>query len=262
MSKIKEALEKAKKIRGESSSVILIEDRLKDQETVDSHIQQSRVLQYSRESAEKHNIVTLGFDLYNIIEGFKLLKTQILTKTQVNGDRTILVTSCLDGEGKTFNSLNLAVTFAREIDQTVLLVDANFKNPSILAALGIHALEGLTDYLVNDNPMPELLIRPGIEKLVILPAGTSVANSTELLGSVKMQNLISEMKNRYQDRYIFFDGPSILTSVDAIVLSKYVDKVLLVIESGKVAPQKMVEAISLVGEDKILGTILNKGRPA
>jgi non-specific protein-tyrosine kinase len=237
MSKIKDALEKAKKIRGFYSPVVLMEEPAREENEIKYQGAQSKILEYSIGTANKNNIVTLGFEHYSLMEGFKLLKTQILTKTQLNGDRTILITSCFDGEGKTFNALNLAITFAKEIDQTVLIVDANLKKPAVLDTLGIHDAEGLSDYLVSDKPIADLLIRPGIEKLVILPAGNSVENSTELLGSIKMQNLILEMKNRYQDRYIFFDGPSILTSVDAIVLSKYVDKVLL-IENQEKFPQR------------------------
>jgi Mrp family chromosome partitioning ATPase len=98
--------------------------------------------------------------------------------------------------------------------------------------------------------------------MTILPLGDgTLQNSTEILGSLKMQHLIEEMKNRYSDRYIVFDGPSILTSVDTLVLSKYTDKTLLVVESGKVAPQKLSDAIKLLGEEKILGTVFNKGKP-
>ncbi|MCX5894768.1 MAG: polysaccharide biosynthesis tyrosine autokinase [Proteobacteria bacterium] len=261
MSRIKDALEKAKQMRGGSAPFVLLDDGDKDTDEASLQLTQTRVIQYAPEEAKKHNIVTLDLHNHELIDRYKLLKTQILTKTQTHGDRTLLITSCLDGEGKTFNALNLAVTFAKEIDQTVLLVDVNLKNPAIVRAFGITAEQGLTDYLVHDKPIPELLIRPGIEKLAILPAGNFMPNSTELLGSVKMQLLISEMKNRYKDRYIFFDAPSILTCVDTLVLSKYVDKILLVVESGKVSPQKVIEGVNLIGEHKILGTILNKGKP-
>jgi non-specific protein-tyrosine kinase len=164
----------------------------------------------------------------------------------------------LDKEGKTFIAVNLAITFAREVDQTVLLVDVNLKNPSVLNAFGIQAEEGLTDYLLYDKSLSDLLVRPGIEKLVILPSGKPVENSAELLRSLKMQDLVKKMKNRYGDRYIFFDAPSILTSVDTVVMSKYIDRTLFVIESGRVQPGKVLEALNLLEEDKILGTILNK----
>ena len=259
MSKIKDALEKARRMRGVAAPFVLIEDEpgVKNNTAPQTAITK-KIINYSPDAILQHNIITLAADHNGINELFKLFKTQILTKTQIAGDRTILITSCIDGEGKTFTAINLAIMFAREVDQTVLLVDVNLKHPSITRVLGIQAQEGLTDYLLHNKPLTDLLIRPGIDKLSLLPAGNAIERSSEILGSLKMQDLIAEMKNRYQDRYIFFDGPSILTSVDTLVLSKYVDKTLLVVESGKVSPQQLSEAINLIGEDKILGTILNK----
>ena len=68
-----------------------------------------------------------------------------------------------------------------------------------------------------------------------------------MLGSLKMQRLIAEMKSRYHDRYIFFDGPSIMTSVDALVLSKHIDRTLLVVEAGKVSPSQLSKSINFLG---------------
>lgn len=255
MSKIKEALEKAKRIRGMGTPFMLIEEEALTQPT-------KKVVNYASNAIMNHKIITLTEDPFKLSERFKLFKTQILTKMQSSGDKTILITSCLDGEGKTFTAVNLAIMFAREIDKNVLLVDVNFNHPSILSSFGIQIKEGLSDYLLNDKPLSELLINPGIEKMAILPAGNNIQNSTEVLGSFKMKNLVFEMKDRYHDRYIFFDGPSVFNSVDTIVLSQYIDKILLVVESGKVSPQKMSEAVKLLGEEKILGIILNKGNPA
>jgi exopolysaccharide/PEP-CTERM locus tyrosine autokinase len=262
MSKIKDALEKARRMRGVANSFVLVEDEFGVQDNAVPQTATTRkIINYSPDAILQHNIITLAAGHNGTKELFKLFKTQILTKTQMAGDRTILITSCIDGEGKTFTAINLAIMFAREVDQTVLLVDVNLKHPSITQVLGIEAHEGLTDYLLHNKPLTELLIRPGIDKLSLLPAGNAIEHSSEMLGSLKMQDLIAEMKGRYQDRYIFFDGPSILTSVDTLVLSKYVDKTLLVVESGKVSPEQLSEAINLIGEEKILGTVLNKRNP-
>jgi len=262
MSKIKDALEKAKRLRGVPNPFVLIEDEsgVKD-DAAPQAAKTIKIINYSPDAILQHNIITLTANHYELSERFQLFKTQILTKTQISGDRTILVTSCTDGEGKTFTAVNLAITLAREIDQSVLLVDVNFRHPSVISAFGIQTTEGLTDYLLHNKSIPDLLISPGIEKMTILPLGNALKNPTEMLGSLKMQHLIEEMKNRYHDRYIVFDGPSILTSVDTLVLSKYIDKTLLVVESGKVAPQQLSDAIKRLGEEKILGIVFNKGKP-
>ena len=250
-------------MRGMPAPFILLDDgAAAKSEEVASPRTHTKIVDYDKDAVVRHNITTLTVDPYRLSERFKLFKTQILTKTQLAGDRTILITSCSDGEGKSFTAINLAVMFAREVDQTVLLVDVNLNHPGVLPAFGINATEGITDYLLHNKPLAELLICPGVEKLTILPAGESIQRSSEMLGSLKMQRLIAEMKSRYHDRYIFFDGPSIMTSVDALVLSKYVDRTLVVVEAGKVSPSQLSEAINLIGEEKILGTVLNRGKPA
>jgi len=261
MSKIKDALDKAKRMRGMPQPFVLLDDGSAADTKAAPQRTQTKIVNYNHDAVVRNNITTLTVDPYRLSERFKLFKTQILTKTQIAGDRTVLITSCSDGEGKTFTAINLAVMFAREIDQTVLLVDVNLKHPGIVSAFGIEGTEGLTDYLQYNKPLAELLICPGLEKLTIRPTGNAIHHSAEMLGSLKMQRLIAEMKSRYHDRYIFFDGPSIMTSVDTLVLSKYIDKTLLVVEAGKVSPKQLSESISLIGEDKILGTILNKGKP-
>ncbi len=252
MSKIKEALEKAKRIRGVGTSFVLMDEEVLAQPA-------QRVVKYDPQAIKNQKVITLSQDSFKISERFQFFKTQLLPKLESAGDKTVLITSCFNGEGKTFVAVNLAVMFAREIDKGVLLVDVNFRHPSVLSSLGIQIREGLSDYLLNDKPISELLINPGIEKMAILPPGNNIQNSAEILGSLKMKNLIFEMKDRYHDRYILFDGPSVFNSVDTLVLSQYMDKILLVVESGKVPPQKMSEAVKLLGEEKILGIILNKG---
>jgi len=260
MSRIKDALKKAKMER-EGVARITIADRPAPKGNNKPIIgkPQTKVINYSEDAVRKHKLITPYLeDLDFIKERFKLLKTKVFSETQPNDDRTILITSCLAKEGKTFIAINLAITIAREVDQTILVVDVNLRNPSVLNSFGIREEPGLTDYLLHDRPLSDVLIRPGIEKLVVLPAGKHVENSAELLRSLKMQELVKEMKYRYRGRYIIFDTPPVLSSVDAIVLSQYVDKALFVIESGKVQPDKVSEALNHLEKEKILGAIINK----
>jgi protein-tyrosine kinase len=254
MSKIKDALKRAKMEQERGESFALLQEPVLHSE----HKVQTRVVDYFEAAVIRHKIITPYFDNQELIEQFKLLRTKILLETQERDNRTILITSALEQEGKTFISINLAITFAREVDQTVLLVDVNLKKPSVLKCFGIEQEKGLTDYLLNNEPLPTLLVRPGIEKLTILPSGLHSENSAEALRSQKMKQLVKEMKERYSDRYIFFDAPSVLNSVDAMVLSEYVDKTLFVIESGRIKPQQVSEALSRLDKSKLLGTILNK----
>ena len=126
-----------------------------------------------------------------------------------------MITSANPGEGKTVTAINLAVTFAKEFNNTSLLVDCDLKQQKIHQYLGLPGEKGLADYLIKGTPMDELIIWQGIEKLTLISGGAAVKDSSELLGSPKMKSIIKEMKNRYDNRYIFLDVPPVLNVSDA-----------------------------------------------
>jgi protein-tyrosine kinase len=170
-----------------------------------------------------------------------------------------MVTSSEIGEGKSITSINLAVSLAMEYDYTVLLVDADLKNPSIHRYLGIAPQYGLSDYLLGEVSIPDILIKTGIGKLVLLPAGNASSNtdSAELLSSSKMEKLVYELKHRYKDRYVIFDSPPILAVSDTIPLSGYMDGILLVLQAARSSPKTALQAISHIRGSNILGVVFN-----
>ncbi len=190
----------------------------------------------------------------------KILRTQILNLLKEPGQNTLLVTSARPGEGKTVTSINLAISLSHQMDRTVLLVDADLRKPSIHDYLGLGKTRGLTDYLTSDADLSELLINPGIEKWVILPAGKPLTNSAEMLGSPRMESLVKELKHRYPDRFIIFDCSSVLTSADPLVFSRYVDGVLLVVEAEKTRKDDLARVLEMMKDRPIVGTVYNKYR--
>jgi protein-tyrosine kinase len=193
-----------------------------------------------------------------VMDRYNLLRTRILERTRANGLNSILVTSVTKGEGKTLTAINLAVSIARDLNQTVLLVDTDLRSPTIHKLFGLDINGGLSDYLLHDVPLSDLLINPGMEKLVILPGGKRIPNSAENLGSPKMEALVQEMKQRYRDRYVIFDSSPVLNSPDPIVFSSYVDGIVLVVEAGKTTTHQITEVMNLLKGKNVIGTILNK----
>ncbi|MCD6185114.1 MAG: polysaccharide biosynthesis tyrosine autokinase [Deltaproteobacteria bacterium] len=195
-----------------------------------------------------------------------LLRTQILNKLEEIGGNSLLITSANPGEGKTFTSINLSISIAQELNRTVLLVDADLRRPAnthfdfARDHFGLNTKQGLADYLLGQVELQDLLINPGIDKLTILPSGRALPNSAELLGSARMEQLIIEMKNRYQDRIVIIDGPSIFMCPDPVILSRLVDGVLLVVETERTSPKDIKRLLELIGNRPIIGTVLNKDR--
>lgn len=199
-----------------------------------------------------------ALDQNRVANDYKFLRTQILQRTRPKGLNSIMVTSVRPGEGKTLTAINLAVTFAQEYNQTVLLVDCDLKKPKIYSYLGLPGDLGLIDHLVDERPMTEIIVWPEIEKLTIISGGREMVDSTEMLGSPRMQHLVRDMKHRYSDRYIFYDVPAMLSSPDAGAFAPIVDSILLVVEHGKTRKKDIARALDLIPKEKFLGFVMNR----
>ncbi|MBI4791501.1 MAG: polysaccharide biosynthesis tyrosine autokinase [Deltaproteobacteria bacterium] len=191
------------------------------------------------------------------LDAYKVLRTQIRQRTKEQGMNTIMVTSVKPGEGKTVTAINLALTFAREYHQTVLLVDCDLKKQDIHRYLGFSSDRGLIDYLEYDMPLKDFIIWPGIEKLTLISGGRTVSDSSELLGSPKMKELLEDMKTRYDDRYVILDVPAVIDGADAMVFAPLVDGIIMVVEKGSTSLSDVKKAVELMPREKFLGFVLN-----
>ncbi len=192
------------------------------------------------------------------LESYRMLRTRCLQQMDAMEWKTIAISSTGEGTGTSLTAANLAISMAMELDRTALLVDANFQNPSINKLFGIQPGLGLSDYLINDSELSTMLINPGIERLVVLPAGKPLFNSTEMLRSPKMVRLVNELRSRYPSRIIIFDMPPILSHDDTLGFSPYVDCVLLVIDEGHTKTDELRHAATLLKDTNVLGTVFNK----
>jgi protein-tyrosine kinase len=208
-------------------------------------------------SMEKNRCVCFKEDTPEL-DYYKMLRTQIMQRTQAKGWNTVMITSALPGEGKTVTSINLAMTFAKAYNQTALLVDSDLRQQKVYCYLGIDSRLGIFDHLVEGRPLQDIIIWPRIEKMTLISGGRIINESAELLGSPKMKFLVEEMKTRYNDRYILFDAPPVLSGADALILSSLVDGIVMVVEADKTPLKDIQEALTLMPKEKFLGFVLNK----
>ena len=195
-------------------------------------------------------------------ESYKVLRTRLLQKTGEQGGTTIMITSALPGEGKTLTAVNLSLTFAKEYDQTVLLVDSDLHKQSVHECLGFESDRGLADYLLNGTALADLIVWPGVEKFTVISGGRTVMTSSELLGSPRMKGLVKELKGRYPDRYVFFDVPPVLAGADALAFAPQVDHIILVVRAGSTSIEDVKLALDLLPRNKVLGVVLNRADQA
>jgi exopolysaccharide/PEP-CTERM locus tyrosine autokinase len=190
-------------------------------------------------------------------EQFKILRTNLLFPESGKMPRSVMVTSVGPGEGKSFVAANLAVSVAQHVNWNVLLIDCDLRRPSVHRQFGFQNVAGLSDYLANGTDLQPLLLKTGIEKLTILPAGKPPDNPSELLSSERMSALLDEAATRYKDRLIILDSPPPQMTAESGALAKYVEGVLLVIKYGSTPKDSAKELINKLGRNKILGAVIN-----
>ena len=206
----------------------------------------------------RDDLLTVSQPSSVIAETFKVIRTLLFMKLKEKGMKTVLVTSSLPLEGKSFVAANLAVSVALDFDKHVLLVDADVKRPTLNEIFKTESKLGLTDYLMNGHhDLVDLIQTEILAKLSFIPAGSFHDNSSELLASQKMKQLMKEVKDRYDDRYIIFDSPPAQIS-ETLALANIVDGVLLVVKAGDTAKKLVKKTVAVLGRDKILGVVLNQ----
>jgi protein-tyrosine kinase len=270
MSKLRKALEKAKEERGDyHETKIQSEEKLvsptgvTQEEAVKRQYKplipvytDTKVVKCNPDILHQNRVISVC--TRDESDRLKILRTQVLNQMSEEGKNVLLVTSAGPGEGKTLTAINLAISFSHQFNKTVLLVDANIRNPSIHKYFGLDEGLGLSDYLLNHASLTDCLINPGMDRIVIFRAGTPRTNSAELLGSQRMQALLGEMKGRYPDRFIIFDSASILTSADPLVFANFVDGILIVVEAEKTKKEDLLKVMEMMKNKPIIGTVLNK----
>jgi protein-tyrosine kinase len=267
MGKISDALEKHQKEklipldeRRDDKPVRLRTEDLGDERPVRLKTEEPevrRAREISTQNKFSDSLVMLSSPDSGDAENFKILRGQILFPRDRQVPRSILVTSTFPGEGKTFTAANLATTIAMSVDEYVLLIDADMRRARIHRMFGFRNVRGLRDYLIGERKFDELVVRTGIDKLSILPAGKTPRNPAELLSSNMMANFLVEAKQRYKDRFIIIDSPPTHITAEAKFLAQYVDAVIFVIMANKTPRKDAQKAIEGLGRDKVLGIVFN-----
>ena len=170
----------------------------------------------------------------------------------------IMVTSALAGEGKSFTAANLAMSMATELDNTVLLVDADVARPSLGRMLGFEPHEGLLDVLEDKLSLQDVLLATNIDKLSVLPSGAPRPRATELLASDNMRELLEEMASRYSDRIIIFDSPPLLLTTEASVLASQMGQIVIVVRADHTPQAAVQRAVASIASHPVKLMVLNQ----
>ena len=213
-------------------------------------------------------MITPDMPRSRIAEEYRTIKRPLLMNiagkgaAEVENINVIMVTSALQGEGKTFSSINLAMSIAMELDKTVLFIDADISNPSAGTLLGVNDDQpGLVDILEDKGTsISDVMLNTNLPNLRIIPAGHIHDNANELLASESMHRVVRDLSNRFSDRVIIVDTPPLLQTTEASILANLMGQIVIVVEAEKTSQEAVNEALQHIAGDKIVSMLLNKNR--
>lgn len=193
----------------------------------------------------------------HVLNSLRELRTSVLQRLDPE-KRIIMVTAANEGGGASFVARNLAAAIALDEGKTALIIDCNLKSPDISQLAECKSNPGLRGYLKDASINPEdIICRTGVARLRIIPAGDEVDEVHEFFTSLRLRQLLIELKRRYPERYIVIDAPSIASDADARILVDACDQVALVVPFGKATMAQVIQSAKQIGKDKFLGLIFN-----
>jgi len=265
MSTIEKALAKKQHNKPEAGNETADKTNVAVEAREESLVSHNKKLTIDTESLLERGYLIDSGERKSIKEEFRQIKRKLLNNAfgsaskMLNNGNLIMISSSKPNEGKTFVSINLALSIALEQDKTVLLIDADVLRPSVSRELGIEKADGLIECLLDDDKdLGEVIYDTNINKLKVIPAGEPHHLSNELLASEKMASLAQELAERYPDRVVIFDCPPLIGVTETLVLANLMGQALLVVEESKTSLASIQQATEHLNEDLALGIVVNK----
>lgn len=269
MSKIEKALSRAQGERGSLQLVpvssapavaptgtALVTDRAGHPETI------ARMASGETRLLSPNDLSARGIIHKNIVgdasvQVFRELRTKILQHSKGH-NAVILITGVRRGNGSSFVAQNLAASIAFDMVRTALVIDCNFKNPSLHNLIGKPSPKGVLDFLENPNVDIAEIVHPvGIARYRVIPAGSRKVTEVEHFASVRMRQLMEALRRRYSERFIILDGPPMSEIADIRILSEFADYALVVARYGHATNSQIENCLNAIGSEKLLGIVFN-----
>jgi capsular exopolysaccharide synthesis family protein len=220
MGKITDALKKIK------------DDRLQQIQKIQRKPEVQYVVKKIENTKIEPHIVSFHDPSSPVGEQYKIMRTNIQSMQITKGLKTFLITSSINGEGKTVTSINLVIEMAGDLNgKNILLIDADMRKGRVAQYLGLNKNPGLSEILKGDLEPDATFVSPNIDNLTIIPSGKVPKNPAELLGSKKMKVMLESLRARFD--YIFIDSPPVMPLTDPCILGAMADGVIMVAQAGR-----------------------------
>lgn len=207
---------------------------------------------------EENRVVGFGAFSPTALSAYRMIRTRVLQSLRANGWRSIAITSANMGEGKSLTSINLALSLSREGNQNVFLIDLDMRRPTLARYLGVYPARGVQDFFEGTVDASSIFFRIGPPGLALAAATESRDNSSELLSSDRLPQLIDYVFGVDPKAVLLLDMPPVLVADDALAVAPRVNAILLVASEGKTKRSDLAGAIELVQQYGLLGVVLNR----
>jgi protein-tyrosine kinase len=228
-------------------------------------VRSTRVVHVNRDQMRAAGVFPQPAEERRIVQQFRQIKRPLVAGAlgrggpQLPNGHLIMMASALPGDGKTFTSVNLALSLALETDVSVVLVDADVAKPHITRIFGVGDEPGLLDVLRDESLDAEsVVLSTDVPNLSIVPAGRPSETATELLASARMQAVAARLGSADATRIVVFDSPPLLLTTESRALSGAVGQIVLVVGAGSTPQKAVFDALDILGEGKQIGLVLNQ----
>lgn len=224
----------------------------------------AKIVRVKREALAAAGLIPAENESPEIGDQFRAIKRPLIRRMTELADavpspRLLMLSSALPGDGKTFTSINLALSMALERNFTVLLADADMAKPHVTRMFGAEQEPGLLDVLQDPTrPVESVILGTDIPSLSLLPAGKQSSTATELLASERMKEVATRLTSLYPRGVILFDTSPVLLTNEPRVLAPLMGQIVMVVKAGVTPQQAVIDAAALLGAEGRIALILNE----
>jgi protein-tyrosine kinase len=269
MSVIENAIKRLQASRGGTSAATtfdaLASGGLRRRDNATEPALPARVVPINQDALRAAGLLPPPHQEREIAQQFRQIKRPLINRALGRGmqalphGNVLMVASAVAGEGKTFTSLNLALSMRLEEDLTVLMVDGDVVNPRMSQVLGAQGEPGLLEVIKDPSlSVGSLALQTDVPGLSFLPAGRPDDKSTELLASARMHQVVTQLANQDPSRLVLFDSAPLLLTTESHALAQIAGQILIVVRADETPQHVVLEAVDALGEDKPVFLVLNQ----
>jgi Mrp family chromosome partitioning ATPase len=213
---------------------------------------------WTRDELRERKIIYPGMPDQAILDAFREVRIHLRNRSKEQ-NFTVMISSLSGKDASVLTAFNLAASFALDAHTSALLVDCDPYNKDLRNLVSSHMGYGVTDF-VSDPALTikNILYPSGVDRLSVIPAGTQASSAVELFSSVRMKDLMSELRGRYPDRCIIINAPPLRDTTESRILERYSDQVVLGVPFGQITAEDVTGSVESLGSDKFSGLIFQE----